>query len=412
MTTELRMLRRSEWDVWYDGILQAFGIGVRGVRELSRELTEIDRSVAVWDGERLVGSASLISFRMTVPGGAVVPAAGLSMVHVAATHRRQGILRSMMRRQLDDIRAAGVEPLTVLTASEPRIYGRFGYGMASRALYADIDTTRVSLDVPPESDRIRMRFVSDAGSVSDECEAVYARRVTARPGMLERAPGWERLPLADPPEYRDGATPLGCVLAEDEDGEVLGYARYALKSAWDEHGVTQGSVLLRDLEALNTAAYGALWRYLFNIDLMPRLVVSKRPVDDPWLHMIGDEVRLCRPRWRDALLARPVEVGAAMEARTYSAPIDVVIDVADGFCPWNAGRWRLSGDGRGATCERTADAADLALSVRELGAAYLGGTTLRVLAEAGRVRELREGALGAASRAFGTDTAPWLPHVF
>jgi predicted acetyltransferase len=412
MTTELRMLRRSEWDVWYDGILRAFGAVERTARDLYRELTEIDRSVAVWDGDQAVGSASLISFRMTVPGGAVVPAAGLSMVHVAATHRRQGILRSMMRRQLDDIRAAGVEPLAVLTASEPRIYGRFGYGMASRALYADIDTTRVSIDVPPESDRIRMRFVSDAGSVRDVCEAVYARRVTARPGMLERAPGWERLPLLDPPEERDGATPLACVLAEDEDGEVLGYARYALKSDWDEHGVTQGRVLLRDLEALNTASYGALWRYLFNIDLMPTLVVSKRPVDDPWLHMIGDDVRLCRPRWRDALFLRPVEVGAALEARTYSDPIDVVIDVADDFCPWNAGRWRLSGDGKGATCERTGEAVDLALSVRELGAAYLGGTTLRVLAEAGRVRELREGALGAASRAFGTDTPPWLPHTF
>jgi predicted acetyltransferase len=107
-----------------------------------------------------------------------------------------------------------------------------------------------------------------------------------------------------------------------------------------------------------------------------------------------------------------VEVGAAMAARTYTAPVDVVFDVADTFCPWNEGRWRLSGDSAGATCERTGDAPDLALSVRELGAAYLGGTSLRTLALAGRVRELREGALGAASQAFATDLAPWLPHLF
>jgi predicted acetyltransferase len=349
---------------------------------------------------------------MAVPGGAVVPTAGLSMVHVAATHRRQGVLRLMMRRVLDDVRAAGEEPLTVLTASEPGIYGRFGYGMATRQLDADIDTSRVTLQVPPAADRIRLRLVSDAGSVRDVCEAVYARRVAARPGMLQRAPGWEGLPLLDPPGERSGATPLACVLAEDEHGEVRGYARYALKSEWDAQDVARGSVLLRDLEALDTASYGALWRYLFGIDLMPVLRVRNRPVDDPWLHMVGDNVRRCRPRWRDSLFARPVEVGAALQARTYSSPVDVVLEIADYFCPWNAGRWRLSGDGTGAVCERTVEAADLTLSVRELGAAYLGGTTLRALSLAGRVQEQREGALGAASGAFATDLAPWLPHGF
>lgn len=412
MTTELRVLRQPEWDVWYDGILRAFGGFEVEERQLYRDLTEIERSLAAWDGNEVAGSASLFSFRMTVPGGAVVPTAGVTMVHVAATHRRRGILRSMMRRQLDDIRAAGAEPLAVLTASEPHIYGRFGYGLATRQLHADIDTARVTLDVPPESDRIRLRLVNDPSSALEDCETVYARRVTARPGMLQRRPGWEQYPLLDPPADRDGATPLACVLAEDEDGEVRGYARYALKGHWDESAVPRGSVLLRDLEALDPASYGALWRYLFGIDLMPVLRVRNRPLDDPWLHMVGDSVRLCRPRWRDSLFLRPVEVGAALGARTYTRPVDVVLEVADDFCPWNAGRWRLAGDSTGATCERTSDEADLALSVRELGAAYLGGATLRALAHTGRVRELREGALSAASGAFATDLEPWLPHGF
>lgn len=411
MTTELRSLHAGEWDIWYDGILRAFGEAGHD-RELFRELTEIDRSVAVWDRGEVVGSSSLISFRMTVPGGAAVPAAGLSMVHVAATHRRRGLLRALMRRQLDETRAAGNEPLSVLTASEPRIYGRFGYGMATRKLAAEIDTGRITLQVPPASDGIRLRQAADPGSVLDACEAVYARRVPERPGMLERAPGWERLPLLDPPEDRHGDTPLRCVLAEDGDGEVRGYARYEVKGEWDERDVPRGSVLLRDLEALDTASYGALWRHLFSIDLMPVLRVRNRPVDDAWLHMTGDDVRLCRPRWRDSLFLRPVEVGAALAARTYSSPVDVVLDVTDEFCPWNAGRWRLTGDRTGAACERTGDAAELALSVRELGAAYLGGTTLRALAEAGRVREPRAGALSAASGAFASDPAPWLPHGF
>lgn len=117
-------------------------------------------------------------------------------------------------------------------------------------------------------------------------------------------------------------------------------------------------------------------------------------------------------RLRDALHVRLVDVCAALEARTYAAPVDVVLDVEDAFCPWNSGRWRLTGDTKGASCVRTDEAAELALSVKELGAAYLGGTTLCALAGAGRVRELRQGALAEASTAFGSERAPWLPHGF
>jgi hypothetical protein len=47
-----------------------------------------------------------------------------------------------------------------------------------------------------------------------------------------------------------------------------------------------------------------------------------------------------------------------------------------------------------------------------LGAAYLGGVSLASLAAAGRVRELRQGALAEASVGFSSAVAPWLPHGF
>ncbi|MDV9178640.1 GNAT family N-acetyltransferase, partial [Streptomyces sp. W16] len=130
--TELRVLRRDEWNTWYDTLITAFG-GIpesAEERELWDGLTEVDRSLGIWDGDACVGTAGAFSFRLTVPGGASVPAAGITMVSVAATHRRRGLLTSMMRRQLDDVRSWG-EPLAVLTASEPVIYGRFGYGIAT-----------------------------------------------------------------------------------------------------------------------------------------------------------------------------------------------------------------------------------------------------------------------------------------
>ncbi|MBK3643137.1 GNAT family N-acetyltransferase [Streptomyces sp. MBT33] len=409
MGTDVRALRKDEWDEWYDNLIRAFG-GVPESdeeRALWRELTEPERCVGVWDGEACVGTAGAFAFRLTVPGGAAVPAAGVTMVSVAATHRRRGVLTSMMRRQLDDVRSWG-EPLAVLTASEPAIYGRFGYGTATFHVNAEIDTTRVRLSVPPGTGDVRLRYARP-GEVLDVCEAVYARVVPRRPGMLVRGAGWERLGVLDPASDRDGASPLQCVLAE-RDGEVVGYARFRVKPDWAPTG-PDGSVLVQDLEALDPAAHAALWRFLFDIDLTSKVNTRGRPLDEGWQHLVSD-IRRCSLRVRDSLYVRLVDVGAALQARTYQAPVDVVLAVEDAFCPWNEGRWRLTGDPKGASCARTEDAPDLALSVRELGAAYLGGVTLEALAAAGRVRELRQGALAEASPAFASTVAPWLPHGF
>ncbi|MER6776477.1 MULTISPECIES: GNAT family N-acetyltransferase [unclassified Streptomyces] len=410
MALEMRVLQADEWDVWYDHLELAFG-GVPESpqeRELYKSLTELGRSLGVWDGGTCVGSAGAFSFRLSVPGGALVPAAGVTMVGVAPTHRRRGVLTSMMRRQLDDVRAGG-EPIAVLTASESAIYGRFGYGIATYALSLTVDTTRVRLTVPPGTDEVRLRLV-DPEKALPECEQVYAELVSRRPGMPARQPGWERLSLLDPESMREGASPLKCVVAEREDGEIAGYARYRVKPVYD-HG-WEGRVEVADLDALDPAATAALWRYLFEIDLTATVRAGRRPADDPLLHLVSD-VRRARPVVRDSLHLRLVDLPAALEARAYAAPLDVVMEVEDAFCPWNEGRWRLVRDAEGAvSCARTADPADLELSVRELGSAYLGGITLTSLAAAGRVRELRPGALAEASRAFSADVAPWLPHGF
>ncbi|MGW3492329.1 GNAT family N-acetyltransferase [Streptomyces sp. NPDC001020] len=411
MTTEVRLLRQDEWNSWYENFVRAFGDWDESPeeRQFWRDFTEFGRFLGAWDEEECIGTAGAFSLRLTVPGGASVPAAGVTAVSVAATHRRRGVLTSMMRRLLDDVRSWG-EPLAILGASEPEIYGRFGYGIGTLRLHAEIESRRVRLSVPPGTDEVRLRYAAPADAL-DACEEVYARLVPGRPGMLARQPGWERMELLDPERARGGASPLQCVLAE-RDGETVGYTRFRVKPEWDPQSSSpKGTVIVQQVEGLDPAARAALWRFLFDIDLTSQVVARHRPLDDAWQYQVSD-IRRCGLRTKDDLFVRLVDVGAALQARTYQTPVDVVFEVEDAFCPWNEGRWRLTGDAKGASCTRTTDAADLALNVRELGSAYLGGIPLTALAAAGQVRELRQGALAEASLAFGSAVAPWTPHGF
>src|SRR3954470_25024933 len=93
-------------------------------------IAELDRSLSLWDGERVAANAGIYSRTMTVPGG-TVPCAGVTWVTVSPTHRRQGVLTAIMRRQLTELHDQEREPVAALWASEFAIYGRFGYAPAA-----------------------------------------------------------------------------------------------------------------------------------------------------------------------------------------------------------------------------------------------------------------------------------------
>ncbi|MFF0391204.1 GNAT family N-acetyltransferase [Kitasatospora sp. NPDC004615] len=408
----IRPLRAEEWETWYGTLDVAFGGGgeAPAERALWHELTEVERSLAICEGERIVGGCSAFSFRLVVPGGAVVPAAGVTMVGVLPTHRRRGALTAMMRRQLADVHAAG-EALAVLTASEPVIYGRFGYGQGTRKAVISMIRGRVKVHTPERRGELVLRL-ADPGAELARCEELYDRLATRRPGTLVRQPGWDKLPVLDAPESRSGFSPLQSVVAEDpETGELLGYARYAVKDDWNDRGAA-GVVRVRAVQAEQPWVYARLWEFLLDLDLTERVEAFNLPADDPLMHLVSD-YRHLMPRLVDAMFVRLVDLPKALEARGWAQPVDAVLEVTDAFCPWNAGRWRLTAvPGKPASCVPTDEPADLELDVRELGSVYLGGTSLTALAAAGLVRELRTGALEQVSAAFRSGLEPWLPHGF
>ncbi|MEH0983284.1 GNAT family N-acetyltransferase [Micromonospora sp. CPCC 205556] len=376
-------------------------------REVERGIFEPDRGLLVRDGGAAVAHAAAFTRKLTVPG-ATVPAAHVTMVSVAVTHRRRGLLTALMRRQLRELQDAGREPVAVLWASEGRIYPRFGYGLAAQRLTVECRAT-TELRLPEPTAASGTLRLADPAAARPELARVYERVRPDRPGWSTRDERWWRYVLADPAAWRGGAMPLRAVLHESPDG-VDGYALWRTRDEWDRFG-PRGEVRVHEVVAASPAAYLALWRTLFSVDLTRQLSVTRLAVDDPLLHLV-DEPRALGAQLVDALWVRLVDVPAALAARRYATAVDVVVEVTDPLLPENTGRWRLTGGPDGATCVRTDDPAGLACDVRCLGELYLGGAGLGALAAAGRVHELRPGALAAAGPAFGWHRAPAPMEIF
>jgi predicted acetyltransferase len=363
---------------------------------------ELERMHAAIDGGKIVGGAGALSFRLTVPGGAL-PAAGVTVVGVLPTHRRRGILRSMMRTQLDDVHERG-EPLAVLWASEETIYGRYGYGLASLAL--ELQIPRIHGDFRPDVERIgQVRLVEPEEALA-LMPPVYDAVRAVTPGTYERsASWWEHRLLTDPPEWRFGGGPKHYAVLE-VDGKPEGYALYRLHVSFGSLGPETKLTVIEALGATPPAT-ASIWRFLLDVDWTQTVVGRILPVDHPLLLLLA-RPNLATPTLSDALWVRLVDVGAALSGRSYATDGPLVFDVRDEFCPRNEGRWKLEG-GKAA---RTGDDPDLALDVADLGSVYLGGFTFRELSRAGRVEELRDGAIGRADAGFRIDVAPWCPEIF
>jgi predicted acetyltransferase len=415
----IRPVSSEEFDAFHTVDMHAFHGSPLSPEERQLVLShlEFDRSLAAFDGDTPVGTAGAYTFQLTVPGSAALPAAGVTWVSVLPSHRRRGVLTSLMRRQLADVRDRG-EPLAVLWASESVIYSRFGYGRAM--WHADFTLYRgegTLAGTAPADGGLRLRLVDPVAAIP-ELAKVYDAVLPSRPGFIARIESWWQRTVYDPADRRHGTSPLHCVLAED-DGGPRGYALYSAANRWDSDTSLPDSVLnVREMVAVDAAASAALSADLLSRDLTTEFRLRGRPVDDPLLYQLADP-RRARPRLKDALWVRIIDVPGALARRRYSAPVDVVLEVRDDLLPANAGRWRLTtsgavsdGSGLSAACVPSYSAPDVLLDVTHLGAAYLGGTTLSALAGAGLVTEGRPGAVRQLSTALSWNPAPWCPVNF
>jgi predicted acetyltransferase len=288
---------------------------------------------------------------------------------------------------------------------------------AGRHVMVELSRGAALRDVPG-SDRVRMRFervdVERHADVVGDCfEAARA----GIPGFVSRNTPEKRRRVLDDQLFtrrRSGTETLRILVAEaDDGGPARGYALFRRKHDWSGAS-PNGTVQVRELIARDPAAAHALWSRLLDLDLMSTVEVGDRPLDDPLLSMLTDP-RSAKPVVVDGIWVRLVDLPRALSERRYTTGVDVVLEVTDALCPWNAGRWHLTGGPGGAACSPATDATDapvLSLDVRELGAAYLGSETLSHLASAGLLRATDPDALLQASAAFSWPVKAYTPWMF
>ncbi|GGM53738.1 UPF0256 protein [Longimycelium tulufanense] len=372
--------------------------------EVIRSLWEVPRTHGIFDTDgSLLGCGTIISKDMTLPGVGPVPVAAVSGVGVAPDQRRRGLLTALMRTQLHGLHDNGREPIAALHASEGAIYGRFGYGLASYHVTHSV-ARGVAFRPGVETGNARIRELP-RGKAMPLMRELHAKAAADAVGWVSRSEAtWDRL-YFDEASGRDGAGPYHFAMHPE------GYASYRPKVGWGVRG-PRYELRVREIVALTPQACAALWRYLLDMDLAIEVVHHIAAADAPLPHLLVNP-DLVETRVENGLWVRLVDLDRALPTRRYSATLDTVLGVADAFCPWNSGRWRLRVDEAGtATVTRCADAPRLELDVADLGAIFLGGTRLSVLAAAQRVRERAPGTVAAVDRAFATERAPHCPEIF
>lgn len=419
MAYTLRTLNdRSELAGWLNAVAPGFA---RAAKVTDEEVEarggrmSPDRCLGSYDETgRCVATLRTFSQRLTVPGGGVVDAEAVTNVSVLPTHRRRGLMSSLMARTLPVAKERGVACATLISA-EHQIYGRYGFGPATWMTSFEVDVAQAGL--------ARRRPTSDDGQIdlvtAAEFRAVAPdlferfRTLPDSAGTVDRSEGWWRAHTGGLRYPGDGfSDPFYAVYRSAAHGgeAVQGIATYLMDGRWESMR-PQADVDVIRLHTTTPAAERALWHYLLALDWAVRLRVASRAPDDV-LPLLLPNPRAARvTATADYLWLRPLDVPALLTARTYPVSGSLVLEVTDdtGLA---GGRFRLDATPDGSACTPTTAAPDLTLPVGVLGTLSLGDESASRLLRLGQLDEHRPRAAALADVLLRTARRPWCPDVF
>ncbi len=395
-------LQPDEVKAWFGAMSVPFGFDATDeMIERSWSRHTLARTTAAYDNGRIVATFGSFPFRTAVPGGELATS-GVTAVSVLPTHTRRGITSRLMAEHFDDCRDRG-EPLASLWASETVIYGRFGYGLATRQFDLKLTVAPDMFHGDP-SDGYGYRLVS-----TEEARAVipelFERERLRRPGMFSRSGHWWDCLFEDPAAAREGWSPHRRVVASRE-GVDVGYVLY--RGKWND----SDRQILRVSEAVGSdgAAERAMWHFLSRVDLTDQIVNWNDPIDRPFDFWLKNP-RLASRKAGDALYVRLVDVQHSLRGRAYSADGALSVRVVDSVCPWNEGTFRLSVTGGVATVDPITTPPDIEMGAASLASVYLGDRSVAELARVGLVVGDPQ-SIDLASRMFHWHVAAYCQEMF
>ncbi len=405
MAVDLRPVTEDEYPAFVANLELTFGFDRDPEEDRLRPIFEFDRAIGHFDGDQIVSTLGAFSLQMSVPG-AVLPCGGTSVVTVAPTHRRSGLLRELMTRLLQDVQDRG-EPMAALWASESEIYGRFGYGHATDSAELSFHRLGASLSRhAPQVPETRWLTLDEARQSIPQFHDAFR---TGQPGMFARSAEWWNARVFTESAHRnDGATDARWVVV-DGDGGIDGYVRYRVKSGFGDDGHFGNEVQVVDLFANTPAAWAGLWSYILSQDLATKVVARLRSPQDPVFGLLAGR-RRAKTHVSDGLWLRLVDIPSALSQRRYSTTFSGVFEVHDPM-GMSGGRFRLDASSEGATCESTSDDPDITLDIEDLGASFLGNANFFQAGRAGRLTGDTQ-TLKSADLAFSWSPRPWCPEIF
>jgi predicted acetyltransferase len=391
MAIQIKIPTAAQWPDMVRADGRGFGfVPTQEDIDTARPTVDLDRFRIATDAGQIIAVAGSFALDITVPGGASIPASGITWVSVSATHRRQGLLTRLMAALHDDADARG-EPVAVLGASEGGIYERFGYGIAAQLRYVAINRAEATLRPELRPDPTAVRF-ADGEAAFDHLVPLFERFRRTRAGEISRNAAFHRRIADRRAKPVDGQSAAFHLIHRD------GYVAYRYEDI-SAGGAPRGRLELLDFLAVTPQAHLDLWHTVLGVDLVTEIVAFQLSVDEPLPYLLTNSRAYRTTRMTDGLWANVRDPAIAFGARTYGTADRVVVEVDEQ-------RWAIESDGTEASCRKVRSKPDLVMDHPSLGALLFGGVRPSVLARGRRLTARSDVALGRADAFFVTGPAP------
>jgi predicted acetyltransferase len=385
--------RRKAFAIFRQALLGIGDFGRNSPETETRFLAE-GKPLGGFEDDILRGVVNGYDSTISLPGGRRVRHLAVTHVGVSPDATRRGIARRLIVEQLRRARTEGFV-VAGLRASDPGIYGRYGYGVASWSARHELDLTRAELAIATPREGLR---IVDARESFPLFRQIADADPAPRAATLSRWDGWWAMQ-----EYRTihGTTPHHAVVIGPE-GNERGYLRFHIEPSDNWFTSSRRTVIIDDLVTHDAEAWRGLIGHLFTQDILHRAIFPSRPVDDPLPLLLRNPRTLEISGQRDESWIRPLDLEALLSTRRFGGTRQVMVAVEDDLFPDNAAVWSLGPQ----DAERSSERPEARVAIAELATLIFGAQQASLLAASGRIQAVSVEVTEELDRIFATSHRP------